>query len=81
MNLDSIKQKMKENKLNFNDKNVNKIKFINCNYQKLNEINNIFKTILDDILENKSERENIEERAPSFCLQNIEEKKKPKCCK
>ena len=81
MNLDSIKQKMKENKLNFNDKNVNKIKFINCNYKKLNEINNIFKTILDDILENKSERENIEERAPSFCLQNIKENKKQKCCK
>ena len=75
MNLDSIKQKMKENKLNFNDKNVNKIKFINCNYQKLNEINNIFNTIVEDIIKYKSDKKNINERTRSFSLQKRKEKK------
>ena len=75
MNLDSIKQKMKENKLNFNDKNVNKIKFINCNYQKLNEINNIFNTIVEDIIKYKSDKKNINDRTRSFSLQKRKEKK------
>ena len=79
MNLDSIKQKMKENKLNFNDKNVNKIKFINCNYQKLNEINNIFNTIVEDIIKYKSDKKNINERTRSFSLQKRKEKRKWKC--
>ena len=78
MNLDSIKQKMKDNNLNFNDENVNKIKFNKCNCKKIDDINNIFQTI-GELLTHKSDKKYIKKRTRSFSLKPIETKKR-RCC-
>ena len=74
MNLDLIKQKMKDNNLNFNDENVNKIKFNKCNCKKIDDINNIFQTI-GELLTHKLDKKNIKKRNNSFSLKPIEKKK------
>ena len=78
MNLDLIKQKMKDNNLNFNDENVNKIKFNKCNCKKIDDINNIFQTI-GELLTHKLDKKNIKKRNDSFSLKPIEKKKRI-CC-
>ena len=78
MNLDLIKQKMKDNNLNFNDENVNKIKFNKCNCKKIDDINNIFQTI-GELLTHKLDKKNIKKRNNSFSLKPIEKKKRI-CC-